>query len=88
MDEIANPFSTRYVTLGPTEKVTPLETNCALKAAMVTVGGGAMGFAMALFMNAVEFREIEYGRSKMPTRAVLRVPNSRNFRKISTGCLV
>ena len=40
---------------------------------MVTVGGGAMGFVMALFMNAVEFRELEYGRSKMPTRAVLRV---------------
>jgi import inner membrane translocase subunit TIM22 len=40
---------------------------------MVTIGGGAMGFVMALFMNAVEFREIEYGRSKMPTRAVLRV---------------
>jgi import inner membrane translocase subunit TIM22 len=40
---------------------------------MVTVGGGAMGFVMALFMNAVEMRELEYGRSKMPTRAVLRV---------------
>jgi len=50
-----------------------MDTNCFLKAVMVTVGGGAMGFVMALFMNAVEYREIEYGRSKMPTRAVLRV---------------
>jgi import inner membrane translocase subunit TIM22 len=49
---------------------------------MVTVGGGAMGFMMALFMNAVEFREIDYGRSKMPTRAVLRVKNNNyNLKK-------
>ena len=50
-----------------------LETNCALKAAMVTVGGGAMGFVMAIFMNAVEYRDLEYGRTKLPTRAVMRV---------------
>lgn len=32
-----------------------------------------MGFVMAIFMNAVEYREIEFGRNKMPARMVLRV---------------
>lgn len=40
---------------------------------MVTVGGGAMGFVMALFMNAVEMRDLEYGRTKQSTRYVIRV---------------
>ena len=68
-----NKLRRESTSLNPFKKSTALDTNCLLKAAMVTVGGGAMGFVMALFMNAVEFRELEYGRSKMPTRAVLRV---------------
>lgn len=41
-----------------------MDTNCAAKAGMVTVAGGAMGFMMALFMNAVEMRDMDYGRTK------------------------
>ena len=50
-----------------------MDTNCAAKAAMVTVAGGGMGFLMALFMNAVEMRDLDYGRTKQSTRYVLRV---------------
>ena len=50
-----------------------MDTNCAAKAGMVTVAGGAMGFLMALFMNAVEMRDMDYGRTKQSTRYVLRV---------------
>jgi len=41
-----------------------MDTNCFAKACMVTVGGGAMGFLMAMFMNAVEMRDLDYGRTK------------------------
>ena len=32
-----------------------------------------MGFAMALFMNAMEMRDLELGRTKQSTRYTLRV---------------
>ena len=36
-----------------------MDKNCALKVCLVTVGGGAMGLVMALFMNAMEMRPME-----------------------------
>lgn len=35
-----------------------------MKAGMMTVGGGAMGFLLAMFMNAVEMRDLDYGRTR------------------------
>jgi hypothetical protein len=41
---------------------------------MVTVGGGAMGFVMALFMNAMEYRDIEMiGTIRQSARQTLKV---------------
>jgi import inner membrane translocase subunit TIM22 len=34
---------------------------------MVTVGGGAMGMVMALFMNAMEFRELDFTKGAKQT---------------------
>ena len=35
-----------------------MDTNCIAKAVMSYVMGGGMGLVMAMFMNAVEMREI------------------------------
>lgn len=41
---------------------------------MVTVGGGAMGFVMALFMNAMEYRDIEMvGAVRQSAKQTLKV---------------
>ena len=57
-----------------------METNCLLKAAMVTVGGGVMGFVMALFMNAMEFRDVELiGNVRSSTKKALRVINFGDY---------
>ncbi|CAD8112207.1 unnamed protein product [Paramecium sonneborni] len=63
----------------PFKHVTFMDTNCAAKAGMVTVAGGAMGFLMALFMNAVEMRDMDYGRTKQSTRYVLRRDINKMF---------
>ena len=49
-----------------------LEGNCVGKAAFSYVMGGAMGLVMAMFMNAVEMREIEIGKVRRSTAIVLR----------------
>ena len=36
----------------------PMDKNCVIKAGVSYVMGGAMGLIMAMFMNAVEMREI------------------------------
>lgn len=59
-----------------------MDTNCAAKAGMVTVAGCAMGFMMALFMNSVEMRDMDYSRTKQSTRYILRVNNYFNTREI------
>ena len=56
-------------------EVTPLgalEGNCIGKAAVSYGLGGAMGLVMAMFMNAVEMREIEVGKIRRSTSIVLR----------------
>lgn len=59
-----------------------MESNCIGKAAMSYVMGGAMGLIMAMFMNAVEMREIEVGKVRRSTTIVLR----KDWRRIlSTG---
>jgi hypothetical protein len=40
------------------EVQTPMERNCLGKSVMSYFMGGAMGLLMAMFMNAVEMREI------------------------------
>jgi import inner membrane translocase subunit TIM22 len=49
-----------------------MDTNCALKALMVTVAGGGFGFLMALFMNSVEMRDMDLA-TKFSTKMSLRV---------------
>lgn len=49
-----------------------METNCIGKAVMSYFMGGAMGLVMAMFMNAVEMREIEIGKVRRSTPIVLR----------------
>ena len=50
------------------------DTSCMVKSGIVTVGGYAMGFVMALFMNAMEFREIDTARGfKVSTKKALQV---------------
>ena len=56
MDElIHNPYSTHYLNV---EVSSPMDKNCIIKAAVSYVMGGGMGLIMAMFMNAVEMREI------------------------------
>ena len=35
-----------------------MDTNVFFKSGIVTVGGGVLGFVMALFMNAMEMRDV------------------------------
>lgn len=66
-----NPYSNLLIEV----EVMPLgalEGNCIGKAAVSYVLGGAMGLVMAMFMNAVEMREIEIGKVRRSTAIVLR----------------
>ena len=56
-----------------------LEQNCIGKAALSYVMGGAMGMVMAMFMNAIEMREIEIGKVRRSTAIVLR----KDWRKMT-----
>ena len=49
-----------------------MDKNCIMKAGVSYVMGGAMGLIMAMFMNAVEMREIEIGKVRRSTPIVLR----------------
>lgn len=55
-----------------------MDKNCLIKAGVSYVMGGAMGLIMAMFMNAVEMREIEIGKVRRSTAIVLR----RDWRRI------
>ena len=55
MRTISNPYSKDNV---EQEIETPMERNCIGKSIMSYFMGGAMGLIMAMFMNAVEMREI------------------------------
>lgn len=51
-----------------------MDNNCAMKAAVVTVGGWGMGLVMSMFMNAVEMRDIEQiGSGKVSTKMTMAV---------------
>lgn len=56
-----------------------MDKNCILKASLSYVMGGAMGLVMAMFMNAVEMREVEIGKIRRSTAIVLR----KDWRRIS-----
>lgn len=56
-----------------------MDSNCALKAGIVTIGGWAMGLVMSMFMNAVEMRDIEtIGNGKVSTKMTI----AKDTRKI------
>ncbi|KAL4478848.1 hypothetical protein ABPG72_009674 [Tetrahymena utriculariae] len=63
----------------PYKRVTGLENNCAMKAAFAAGGGWVMGFGMAMFMNAVEMRDIEQiGSGRVSTKMTI----AKDLRKI------
>ena len=52
------------------------------KAAMVTVGGYAMGLVLGLFMNAMDYKEFDYNKGvKYTTKLALRVKLIITLRK-------
>lgn len=56
----------------------PLNEVCVLRAALAGVAGYGLGLAIGAFMNAMEFRQIEFGRGlRATTRDALRVDLQR-----------
>lgn len=73
---VSNPYSNLGLYAG-SESI--MDKNCILKASLSYVMGGAMGLVMAMFMNAVEMREVEIGKIRRSTAIVLR----KDWRRIS-----
>jgi len=65
-----------------------IDTNCGLKAMMVTIGGGVMGLVMALFMNAMEFREMDFTKGAKQTAKTNMKKDVRRMMSMSWGFAV